>query len=230
MAHRRHTCQPAVVPCLFGKRGRAARSVGRNVGSSLLPTQADEPPRSGRGRGICTLTLPCPPVLSTPHAPVAELVDAPDSKSGGLTPVLVRVRPGAPQQNQTVSGKRSSARRKAFGTDLGAVLCARAVATCRHGWKDSLIPPEVIDTLPNRKVAIARSHSRTPAASPRFSTRVAKLGSSDKPHSDLWATFKFKGQKAFSVPLHARALWRAGMVSAATSSRSCRPATGSASG
>src|SRR3954470_5896570 len=31
-------------------------------------------------------------------APVAELVDAPDSKSGGFTSVLVRVRPGAPSQ------------------------------------------------------------------------------------------------------------------------------------
>jgi hypothetical protein len=30
------------------------------------------------------------------RAPVAELVDAPDSKSGGFTSVLVRVRPGAP--------------------------------------------------------------------------------------------------------------------------------------
>jgi hypothetical protein len=118
MAHRRHTCQPAVVPCLFGKRGRAARSVGRNVGSSLLPTQADEPPRSGRGRGICTLTLPCPPVLSTPHAPVAELVDAPDSKSGGLTPVLVRVRPGAPQQNQTLSGDGRKRGASGFGAEM----------------------------------------------------------------------------------------------------------------
>ena len=32
------------------------------------------------------------------RAPVAELVDAPDSKSGGFTSVLVRVRPGAPFQ------------------------------------------------------------------------------------------------------------------------------------
>ena len=30
------------------------------------------------------------------NAPVAELVDAPDSKSGGLWAVCVRVRPGAP--------------------------------------------------------------------------------------------------------------------------------------
>ena len=34
-----------------------------------------------------------------PRAPVAELVDAPDSKSGFLTEVLVRVRPGAPLFN-----------------------------------------------------------------------------------------------------------------------------------
>jgi hypothetical protein len=34
------------------------------------------------------------------RAPVAELVDAPDSKSGFLTEVLVRVRPGAPAIKQ----------------------------------------------------------------------------------------------------------------------------------
>src|SRR3954469_15218410 len=36
------------------------------------------------------------PGLAPVGAPVAELVDAPDSKSGGFTSVLVRFRPGAP--------------------------------------------------------------------------------------------------------------------------------------
>jgi hypothetical protein len=125
---------PPFLPSLGARASRLC------VGAPYCEQRRTTCPRSERS-GICTLTRPSPPVLSTPHAPVAELVDAPDSKSGGLTPVLVRVRPGAPQQNQTVSGKRSSARRTAFGTDWGAVLrqcgCNRT-----HGWKDSAIRPE----------------------------------------------------------------------------------------
>ena len=56
--------------------------------------------------GISALTAQTPPLLSSPHAPVAELVDAPDSKSGGGNIVLVRVRPGAPVQLCRFIGKR----------------------------------------------------------------------------------------------------------------------------
>src|SRR5688572_15511586 len=46
---------------------------------------------------------------SAPGAPVAELVDAPDSKSGFFTEVLVRVRPGAPSSFTTFEvGRRLS--------------------------------------------------------------------------------------------------------------------------
>jgi hypothetical protein len=40
----------------------------------------------------------------------------------------------------------------------------------------------------------------------------------------LWATFKFVGEQAFSIPLHMHARWRARKVSAATPSRLCRRA------
>src|SRR5262245_47850545 len=40
--------------------------------------------------------------------PCGEMVDAPDSKSGGLTPVLVRLRPGAPTYAATQPGRTGS--------------------------------------------------------------------------------------------------------------------------
>jgi putative transposase len=70
-----------------------------------------------------------------------------------------------------------------------------------------IIPPEVrklalsIWRLVRKRHRLANSRGIAPV----LDARVAKLGSSDKPHSDLWATFKFKGQEAFSVPRHAHA-------------------------
>ena len=53
-------------------------------------------------------------------APVAELVDAPDSKSGGFTSVLVRVRPGAPESR--LSRRRGGAGRSTAGRDPASKL------------------------------------------------------------------------------------------------------------
>src|SRR5690606_36997620 len=53
------------------------------------------------------------PAIVRPPAPVAELVDAPDSKSGDGNIVLVRVRPGAPYfRKAAFHGPRPARRRK----------------------------------------------------------------------------------------------------------------------
>lgn len=72
-----------------------------------------------------------------------------------------------------------------------------------------IIPPEV------RKLALSiwrsiRKRHRLPNArgiAPVLDTRVAEVDYSVSPHADLWATFKFIGQEAFRIPLHAHALW-----------------------
>src|SRR5688500_3086301 len=69
---------------------------GASMGAHI-PRRAG-PVDSRLGRGPSTIVDPGPlaPVWSCRLAPVAESVDAPDSKSGGRKVVLVRVRPGAP--------------------------------------------------------------------------------------------------------------------------------------
>jgi putative transposase len=43
---------------------------------------------------------------------------------------------------------------------------------------------------------------------PVLDTRVAELDYSVSGHADLWATFKFRGEEKFNIPLHVHALWQ----------------------
>jgi hypothetical protein len=63
------------------------------------------------------------------NAPVAELVDAPDSKSGGGNIVLVRVRPGAPGFAPSAAG--DFARKSLITSDVRRRPAAQALAADR---------------------------------------------------------------------------------------------------
>lgn len=43
---------------------------------------------------------------------------------------------------------------------------------------------------------------------PVLDTRAVTVTSSKTPHADLWASFKFRGQKVFRIPFHVHGLWR----------------------
>ena len=59
--------------------------------------------------------------------------------------------------------------------------------------------------------AVLKRHRRPNARgiAPVLDIRVAKVApATGTSHGDLWATFRFVGEKAFSIPLHSHAYWR----------------------
>ena len=94
---------PALLQCAEGFCGVAALScVDANLIYDAAASQVGDALRA-----ISDLRAPAGrnDRCRDPWAPVAELVDAPDSKSGGFTSVLVRVRPGAPFHAQAVRAR-----------------------------------------------------------------------------------------------------------------------------
>jgi hypothetical protein len=108
------------------------------------------------------------------------------------------------------------ARDRAEAAQRAAVMQARdeAAKARRKGMRKSkaLTSGKVCATLLALSIwRLVRNRNRLPNSrgiAPVLDARVAKLCSSDKRHSDLWATFKFKGQKAFSVARPRRVAWQ----------------------
>lgn len=116
-----------------------------------------------------------------------------------------------------VSGRQNEFRRAVHQSALDSnVKHMLYFVNVRKAWqvRDDIAMPKTGEVIAAdvRKLATTiwrsiRKRRRKPNArgiAPVLDRRIAEVDSSKSPHADLWATFKFVGHEALSIPLHIR--------------------------